>query len=42
MIWAVVLHCTLPFYTVTYGIGGSHSWVYRSVVGFSRYSLNKY
>ena len=38
MLWAVVIHCVLPFYTVTSGKGGGHSWVYRSVVGFSRYS----
>ena len=37
MLWAVVIHCVLPFYTITSGKGGGHSWVYRSVVGLSRY-----
>ena len=37
MLWAVVIHCVLPYYTITSGKGGGHSWVYRSVVGLSRH-----
>ena len=40
MLWAVVIHCVLLFYTITSGKGGGHSWVYRSVVGFSRYIIH--
>ena len=39
MLWAVVIHCVLPFYTITSGKGGGPSWVSRSVVGFSRYFM---